>query len=334
MAIKKVKTGWQVDMWPQGREGKRLRKTFRTQAEARRFHDYVRGQAAMGEPYQAKKRDPRRLSDLIEQWYQFHGNGLKDGVRRHSQLKTLAEKMGNPIARTITPIDAAKLRQSRLEAGVTPNTANHDQAHLRAVFNKLIRLGEWEGANPFAKIQPLRLDEKELSYLTEEQIHTLFKVLERSRNPDVLLITRLCLATGARWSEAQTLRAEMLRNGRVTYTGTKNGRNRTIPLDKALYKALTTHGPRIGRVFRTAAYNPFSEAIIEAGITLPKGQRTHVLRHTFASHFMMNGGDLLTLQKILGHRTITMTMRYAHLSPDHLADAIKYAPKIPSVDKM
>ncbi len=69
--------------------------------------------------------------------------------------------------------------------------------------------------------------------------------------------------------------------------------------------------------------NPFSDAIKEAGIQLPKGQRMHVLRHTFASHFMMNGGDVLTLQKILGHQTITMTMRYAHLSPDHLADAIK-----------
>lgn len=43
---------------------------------------------------------------------------------------------------------------------------------------------------------------------------------------------------------------------------------------------------------------------------------------------MMNGGDVLTLQKILGHQTIQMTMRYAHLSPDHLADAIKYAPRI------
>ena len=51
-----------------------------------------------------------------------------------------------------------------------------------------------------------------------------------------------------------------------------------------------------------------------------------MLRHTFASHFIMNGGNLLTLQKILGHQTINMTMRYAHLAPDHLSEALIYNP--------
>nr|WP_276316631.1 tyrosine-type recombinase/integrase [Halomonas flagellata] len=225
-------------------------------------------------------------------------------------------------------MDAARFRQQRLAEGITPNTANHDQAHLRAVFNKVIRLGEWEGQNPFASIQPLRLDEKELAYLTEDEIARLLQVLEQSPNPDVYLVTRLCLATGARWSEAQYLRVEMLRDNRVTYTGTKNRRNRTIPLADELFKTLIDHAPRFGRVFRTDAYQPFARGVKEAGIKLPQGQCTHVLRHTFASHFMMNGGDVLTLQRILGHQTITMTMRYAHLSPDHLADAIKYAPKV------
>jgi site-specific recombinase XerD len=45
----------------------------------------------------------------------------------------------------------------------------------------------------------------------------------------------------------------------------------------------------------------------------------HMLRHTFASHFMMAGGNILTLQQLLGHATLDMTMRYAHLAPDHLA---------------
>ena len=47
------------------------------------------------------------------------------------------------------------------------------------------------------------------------------------------------------------------------------------------------------------------------------------LRHTFASHFVMNGGSLKALQEILGHKNITMTMRYAHLSKEHKKDEIK-----------
>ena len=53
----------------------------------------------------------------------------------------------------------------------------------------------------------------------------------------------------------------------------------------------------------------------------PELRGAHVLRHTFASHFVMNGGNILTLQRILGHANVTMTMRYAHMSPDHLQEA-------------
>lgn len=53
---------------------------------------------------------------------------------------------------------------------------------------------------------------------------------------------------------------------------------------------------------------------------------THVLRHTFASHFMMGGGNIIVLQRILGHSDIRVTMRYAHFAPDHLEEAIALNP--------
>jgi len=68
-------------------------------------------------------------------------------------------------------------------------------------------------------------------------------------------------------------------------------------------------------------YHTFRKAITATEIELPDGQLTHVLRHTFASHFMMNGGNILTLQRILGHASLTTTMRYAHLAPEHLQEA-------------
>lgn len=66
----------------------------------------------------------------------------------------------------------------------------------------------------------------------------------------------------------------------------------------------------------------FSRVLATTSIKLPIGQATHVLRHTFASHFVMRGGKILVLQKILGHTSLAMTMRYAHLAPEHLQDAL------------
>ena len=70
----------------------------------------------------------------------------------------------------------------------------------------------------------------------------------------------------------------------------------------------------------------FDFAVKCSNLNLPIGQKTHVLRHTFDSHFIMNGGNVLTLQKVLGHASLNMTMRYTHLAPDFLKDVISLGP--------
>lgn len=82
--------------------------------------------------------------------------------------------------------------------------------------------------------------------------------------------------------------------------------------------------PGNGRLFMPCR-SAFRCAYKRCGFDTP-GQMTHILRHTFASHYMMAGGDILGLQRILGHSSITMTMRYAHLSPDHLESALRLSP--------
>ena len=83
-------------------------------------------------------------------------------------------------------------------------------------------------------------------------------------------------------------------------------------------------GDQIGNVplFKDTL-SAFRRAVEKSNIELPAGQATHVLRHTFASHYVMNGGDVLKLQKLLGHSTIIMTMRYAHLAPEALEDVLE-----------
>lgn len=98
-----------------------------------------------------------------------------------------------------------------------------------------------------------------------------------------------------------------------------------IEPSQSMTNYLTKFRKKNGTLF-TPCYSAFRSAIDRTGIELPDRQLTHVLRHTFASHFMMNGGNILVLQKILGHTDIKMTMRYAHFAPDHFEDAVRLNP--------
>ena len=88
----------------------------------------------------------------------------------------------------------------------------------------------------------------------------------------------------------------------------------------AIRKHWSTHGPF------TNCLCVFRKVLLEASIKPPKGQSSHTLRHTFAVHFIMGGGHIVTLKEILGHASLSMTMRYAHLAPEHLHDAIRLGP--------
>jgi len=201
-----------------------------------------------------------------------------------------------------------------------------DTTYLRGVFNELRRHGLWNKPNPLSTVRRLKVDERELSFLTEAQIKELLDALKNSESQDVHLVARVCLSTGARWSEAVRLRKHQVKNGRIDFTGTKNGKNRAVPISRDLEAELLVKLEKPdGRLFGDCM-KAFRLALKKTSIRLPRGQATHVLRHTFASHFMMNGGNILTLQRILGHQSLTMTMRYAHLSPEHLEGARKFNP--------
>lgn len=70
----------------------------------------------------------------------------------------------------------------------------------------------------------------------------------------------------------------------------------------------------------------FRQVLKDVKPDLPSGQATHALRHSFATHFMINGGNIITLQRILGHSRIEQTMTYAHFAPEYLQDAVSLNP--------
>src|SRR5262249_31371606 len=100
---------------------------------------------------------------------------------------------------------------------------------------------------------------------------------------------------------------------------TKAGKRREIPMRQAVYAALSgLPDPHDGLVWTTGSVRTsFENAVAAAKV---EDFHFHDLRHTFASRSVMRGGSLPALQQILGHATLAMTMRYAHLSPRHLRD--------------
>lgn len=321
MSIKKDGEKWLVDVYANGRAGKRIRKRFDTKLEAARYEKYVLANVSQSKDWNPSKPDSRKLSELINTWFKLSGVHLKDGERRKAKLNHLAIALGDPVAKSLKANHFVAYRSARISAGISPKTMNNELGYLNSLFNGLNNIGEIDYTNPLEGVKMIKLDERELSWLTTEQIKTLLETMDKfSLNPHVKLITKISLATGARWGEVEGLTLDKLQDGKLTFTKTKSGKNRSIPVSPELFTEVSQHLKKYGCF--SNSINAFGRALRVAKIELPKGQSAHVLRHSFASHFVMNGGDILSLQKILGHSTINMTMRYAHLSSDHLASAL------------
>lgn len=333
MPIRKLSNGkWCADFYPLGREaGKRVRKMFATKGEALAFERFA-FDADKNKEWLQSKQDDRTLLQLVDTWYSAHGITLGDGIKRLEAMKYACECMGHPSAVEFNAELFSKYREKRLSGAlsrtdrikqVSPRTVNLELTYFKAVFNELRRLGQWKSDNPLSNLRPFRIGEGEMAFLSNEEIHRLLLECENSSNRSLSKVVKLCLMTGARWSEAESLTRSQLNACKVTFIKTKGKRNRTVPIEKKFYESLIEGGQ--GTLF-SSCYTAFRAALKRTEITLPAGQLSHVLRHTFASHFMMNGGNILVLQRILGHTDIKMTMRYAHFSPEHLEDALRFNP--------
>jgi len=330
MAITKLTTGeWLCDFRLDGADSRRIRKKFATKGEAVAFEEFKKREA-QDKPWKSEKEDRRRLSEIIELWHNLHGQALEASKSRLAKLHIVCNGLGNPVASQLTAKDWAHYRDQRLSGKIDngyhkdpadwvakPITVNREQQYLMAVFNELKRLGEWKLPNPLEGVRVFKEAEKEMSWLTPQQIAKLFRGCEQYGKENLTTIVKVCLATGARWSEAERLTRSQLSPYKLTFTKTKGKKNRTVPIPKWLYEELET---RQGKMFKPC-YQDFKKMLALTDIELTEGQKTHVLRHTFASHFMMNGGNILVLQKILGHSNIRETMKYAHFAPDHLEEA-------------
>jgi len=333
MTVRKLPSGkWICECYPSGRGGKRVRKQFATKGEAIAFDNHTMDEAN-SKPWMGEKADRRHLSELIKLWDSLYGQTLADPKRMNAKLKIICHGLGDPVAMDLTAGDFSTYRERRLNgeiktdngdllAKVKPRTVNLEQMNLSAVFSTLKKLGHWPAPNPLTGMPAFRIQPTELTFLEKLEIKRLLDSCAESTNPHLLTIAKICLSTGARWSEAEKLEGQQVTKYRITYIKTKGKKNRSVPISHELYDEISS---KRGPLF-SPCRKAFERAVKRAGLVLPDGQCTHVLRHTFASHFMMNGGNILVLRDILGHADIKMTMVYAHFAPEHLEDALTKNP--------
>ncbi len=212
------------------------------------------------------------------------------------------------------------------------STFNHYLGMLSLIYRLGIENKKIECDNPARLIKRKKEDNGRVRWLSCEEEITLLRVMQRQYPQHIPELT-IALHTGMRrgeqyhrvvWSSVD------FGNRILTIPLSKNGRRRHVPLNsealaalQALYKQSSGEGPLfIGRdgLALNSPRHWFEKAIREAGI---KNFTWHDLRHTFASRLVMAGVDLRTVQELMGHRSIQMTCRYAHLAPAHNLEAVE-----------
>ncbi|NOO48165.1 tyrosine-type recombinase/integrase, partial [Klebsiella pneumoniae] len=131
---------------------------------------------------------------------------------------------------------SGKITRSDRVKAVTPRTVNLELAYFRAMFNELKRLDDWSAPNPLENVREFKIDEAELAWLTVEEVKQLLAECEKSKAVDLVTIVKICLATGARWGEAESLTGKQISPGKITYIKTKGKKNRAVPISDELYE--------------------------------------------------------------------------------------------------
>jgi integrase len=224
-------------------------------------------------------------------------------------------------------------KSDKLRQGLAAKTVNN---HL-IVLRRLLGLAEeWGALGRVPKVKWLKVPEAEFDFLDFEEAERLVGGAQGDWRIMIVMAIKTGLRQGEllalRWSDVDLVAGHLVVRQSVTrgiVTTPKNGKSRKIPLAPSLLTALKSHRHVRGKLVfcagdgrmltKNECKRPLWRACKRAGL---RQIGWHVLRHTFASHLVMRGAPFKAVQEMLGHWSIEMTMRYAHLSPDARRDAV------------
>jgi integrase len=286
-----------------------------------------------------------RMSTLIERYWEQYGSKKRSADREKSITDGIRDELGKLFVREVDGAAVSRWYQDLTAVrGLAEGTAvrhfnvmHHMMAKASTVWSKDTGLQR----NPADEVEVRRPDDARERYLSEGELARLKRALDDKRyrrgtkdlNQTILrmrLIVLVALTTGMRVAEIFGLRWSDVMYGEgllAVRAKLKGGKMRYVPMLPEVASELKRYPvvisddrvfpPRKGaRGARRRLEGSFEDLLKRAKIS---NFRFHDMRHTFASWYMMNGGDLYELAKILGHSNIKMTERYAKLGKEHIA---------------
>lgn len=286
------------------------------------------------DPTAAKRIKKHTFGELAEIYLAWAERQRSHRIKK-GHIGLMVEYFGDCQLNSFTTYALERYQNELLKQNKAHATVNRRLATLKHMFTKA---ADWEmvGENSLKRIRKVKMlkeSNRRLRYLTEEEGCSLINNCARNLKPIVIT----ALNTGMRKEEILSLKWDNvdMRNGFILLEDTKNGERREVPINKTLQTTLSKIIRHINSpyVFKNAngkrfmdIRGAFNKALKLSGI---KDFKFHDLRHTFASRLVMGGIDIVTVKEILGHKTLAMTMRYAHLAPNHKKESVKILDEYP-----
>lgn len=326
------------------------RATFARLTDAKRWAQQTEAAIREGRHFGTVEAKRRTVAELIDRYTRDVLPTKKDGPHQARQLAWWRDRLGHLTLADCTPAVIAETRDALAREPIpsqakdpskagperlrSPSTIVRYLAALSHAFTMAVKEWGWIESNPVAKVTKPKEPRGRVRFLDDAERDALLSACKASSSPDLYPAVVLALSTGARRQEVLGLRWGQIDFARrvATLHETKNGERRVLPLagpaldllrERAKIRRLDTDLVFPGRVDPTKPTDlraPFEAALKVAGI---EDFRWHDLRHTAASWLAMNGASLAEIAEILGHKTLAMVKRYAHLSEAHTASVVE-----------
>jgi integrase len=306
--------------------GKRHREKVGRKSDAMKLYQSRKADAVAGRKLpELRNSKVVTLSELIDDALEFVANH-KDVRNYKSKAVIVREALGSCTAVELTPQELERWLRGQCK---TPATANRYKAFISLCYREGVRNGKVT-VNPARLVRQRKEGAGRLRFLSREEFDRLVAVITE-RFPEHLAEFIVSIHTGMRLTEQYTCTWSQVHLDRRTIdlTKTKNGSARTVHLNSdalAAIESLKIPGqrpadfvfPRHGKSYDTRSW--FHPCMEDAEIT---GYVWHSNRHTFCSWLAMAGASIKEIQEAAGHKTITMSARYSHLSPSHKLSVVE-----------